>query len=251
VIDAIRQDGRVRRGWLGVGLREAQFSSGDRTGGANVNNVVVGSPAYAAGLQVDDIILKINGYPINNAVEATRIIGELGPDASVSMEIERMEQLMAVTVQMAERPSKDEVDQAMASGTYSAPAQSHNSAPAVPLAPSGGSILGGTGLMLVDLSASFRQSIGMSYDQVGVYVEGVVPGSPAENIGVKTNMVLLSIDQKPIASVSEFRGLLRKARQAGQNEVLLLVRLDNGSENYAVLPLTGSAYAGTASYKID
>jgi len=112
VIDAIRKDGRVRRGWLGVGLREAEFSHGKRAGGANVNNVITGSPAHLAGLQVDDIIFNINGQTVVNATEATRIIGGLGPDARVVMQIERDENPMSVTVQMAERPDKEAVDRA-------------------------------------------------------------------------------------------------------------------------------------------
>ncbi len=249
VISAIRKDGRVRRGWLGAGLRTAEFSGGELRAGANINNVITGSPAHLAGLQVDDIILSINGKALENAVEATRIIGNLGPDAQVTMQIERNEVPMSVTLQMAERPNKDEVDRAMAGGTYTTPAEpSYQDTPLAP--PSSMGSLGSSGLMLVDLSASFRQSIGMRYDQVGVYVEGVVPGSPAENIGIKANMVLMQIDQQPVASVREFRNKLRKAGQSGQNEVLLLVRLENGSENFAVLPLSG-VIPGQANYQIE
>lgn len=252
VITAIRKDGRVRRGWLGAGLRTAEFSGGETRAGANINNVITGSPAHLAGLQVDDIILSINGKALENAVDATRIIGNLGPDARVSMQIERNEVPMNLTLQMAERPNKDEVDRAMAGGTYTVPSEpSYQNTPLAPPADMGSlGSLGASGLMLVDLSASFRQSIGMRYDQVGVYVEGVVPGSPAESIGIGTNMVLMQIDQEPVASVREFRDKLRKAAQSGQNEVLLLVRLENGSENFAVLPLAG-VIPGQANYQIE
>ncbi len=265
VIDAIRKDGRVRRGWLGVGLREAEFSHGRTAGGANVNNVITGSPAHRAGLQIDDIILRINGQTVQDATEATRLIGELGPDQRVPIYLERNEQPMTVTVQMAERPSKDEVDRAMAEGSYSAPSYS-NPNPGYPSGPSSPSIgqttpapavppgantsMMVTGLNVVDLSSSFRQSIGMRHDQLGVYLESVTPGSTAANAGLKSNMVIMQVDQQDVPSTRHLSSMLAKAAESGQNEVLLLVRLENGTENYAVLPLT-EYFAGRAVYRSD
>lgn len=263
VIDSIRKDGRVRRGWLGVGLRDAEFSHGRYAGGANVNNVIAGSPAHMAGLQVDDIIFKINGQSVLSATEATRVIGGLGPDARVSVQIERDEKPMTVTVQMAERPEKDDVDKAMAEGSYSAPSYSDpgystgpsspsigqvTPAPAVP--PGANSNMMVTGLNVVDLSSSFRKSIGMRYDQVGVYLESVTPGSTAANVGLKSNMVILQVDQQDVPTTRHLSSMLAKAAESGQNEVLLLVRLENGTENYAVLPLT-DYFAGRAVYRSD
>lgn len=267
VIDSIRADGRVRRGWLGAGLRTAEFSGGEVRAGANINNVIAGSPAHMAGLQVDDIILAINGRPIQNSVDATRIIGNLGPDARVSMQIERNEQLQNVTVQMSERPSKDEVDRAMAEGTYSAPSYSepgHQTAPSAPSSPSygqatpapavppgaNGNMLA-TGLSVVDLSSSFRQSIGMRHDQVGVYLESVTPGSTAASIGLRANMVIMQVDQVDVPSTRHLSSMLAKAAESGQNEVLLFVRMQDGTENFAVLPLTDYFARQALHYRPD
>ncbi len=266
VIDAIRKDGRVRRGWLGVGLRDAGFSHGRVKGGANVNNVITGSPGHLAGLQVDDIIISINGQSVANAIEATRLIGGLGPDQRVNVQIERNEEPMSVTVQMAERPQKDDVDRAMAEGTYSAPSYSepgYQTAPSAPSSPSIGQVtpapavppgananMLATGLSVVDLSASFRQSIGMRHDQLGVYLEAVTPGSTAANIGLKANMVIMQVDQQDVPTTRHLSSILQKSAESGQNEVLLLVRLENGTENYAVLPLS-DYFMGRATYRLE
>jgi len=261
VINAIRKDGRVRRGWLGVGLRTAEFSGGPSAAGANVNNVMSGSPAQIAGLQVDDIILRINGRTIANSVEATRIIGALGPDARVSMDIERNESPMSLTIQMAERPTKDQIDVAMAGGTYStvpdaapsypsAPSYQAQGTPAPAVPPGANSNLQATGLSVVDLSASFRQTIGMRADQVGVYIENVTPGSTAASIGLTRNMVIMEMEQEPLPSVRHLSALMQKAAETGQSEVLFLVRMENGSENYAVMPLN-DYFMGQAVYKLE
>jgi len=265
VIDSIRKDGRVRRGWLGVGLREAEFSHGRNLGGANVNNVVTGSPAHLAGLQVDDIILRINGQAVANATEATRLIGGLRPDQRVSMSIERNEEPMTLTVKVSERPEKDALDKAMAEGTYSAPSHAEPGYPAAPSSPSfgGGQAtpapalppgangnMQATGLSVVDLSSSFRQSIGMRHDQVGVYLENVTPGSTAASVGLTRNMVIMQLEQEDVPSTRHLSAMLQAAAESGKNEVLLLVRLENGTENYAVLPLR-DYFAGRAVYRSE
>jgi serine protease Do len=237
VVEALRRDGRVRRGWLGVGLRTAEFSYGDTTphnSGAIVNNVVPGSPGNLYGLQVDDIILQINGQPVANSVEATRVIGKFQPGQNVNFLIERAEQQASLSLQVGERPAKNMVEMSKDGGSGAMPAQPSP----VPIGPPthlGGSI--DSGLSLVDIGSSFRRSFGMGHDQTGVYVEGVSPGSLASTSGVKSNMVILEADSSPITSVSGFNRMLDNARQAGASTVLLRVLQDNGSENYFSMPL--------------
>ena len=235
VIEALRRDGRVRRGWLGAGLRTAVYSGGQTRAGAHVNNIVPGGPAHLAGLQVDDIILAINGKTVENAVDATRVIGRIKPGSSVQFLIERAEREQTLTFSMAERPGKEEVDRSM---SQSSPAASVSAAPRTSPAPlpyPGNSA--STGMSLVDLSSSFRRSIGMRYDQVGVYVESVTPGSSAAQRGIRSNMVILEAGQEPVASVSAFNRLINQARQSNQSDILLLIRQENGSENYVSLSL--------------
>jgi len=91
IIGSIRNDGEVRRGYLGAGLRTATFEMENRPGiyksGATINNVVAGSPAEAYGLQVDDIILNINGEAVKS---------------------------YQINVSIGERPKKDEIERANA-----------------------------------------------------------------------------------------------------------------------------------------
>jgi len=90
----------------------------------------------------------------------------------------------------------------------------------------------------------------MRHDQVGVYVEGVQPGSTAASIGLKGNMVIMQVDQEDVPSKRHLSAKLQIAAESGLNEVLLLVRLENGTENYAVLPLR-DYFAGRAVYRSD
>ncbi|MDA8708541.1 trypsin-like peptidase domain-containing protein [Hellea sp.] len=186
VISQIRQDGKVIRGYLGAGLRTATFELENRPGiyksGATVNNVVPGSPAEIYGLQVDDIILNINGEAVRNSVEATRAIGALRPGDVAKMIYERDEQTYELEVSMGERPDKEQIERANAIAQGLPPPEPKRTGPKINI---------DTGLQVLDLSSEFRNAIGMRPDQVGIYVESVTPGSGAEQGGFSTGMVIL------------------------------------------------------------
>lgn len=68
--------GEITRGWLGIRLQAltvdmAEFWNLNIAGGIIVNDVVDGSPAEKAGLETGDIIVKLNGRPIEVDSEET------------------------------------------------------------------------------------------------------------------------------------------------------------------------------------
>jgi len=79
IISSIRQDGKVRRGYLGAGLRTATFEIENGNGvyksGATITSVVAGSPAERYGLQIDDILLRINNQAVRLALLAVCALG--------------------------------------------------------------------------------------------------------------------------------------------------------------------------------
>ena len=234
IVNAIRRDGRVRRGYLGAGLRTATFEETGRPGvfkaGATVNNVLAGSPAEAYGLQVDDIVLRINDTPTRNSIEATRAIAALSPGDVAKFIYERDEKTYALNVSIGERPEKYELDRsnAIAQGLPPPPPPKDPNKPKVNI---------DTGLHLLDLSAEFRTAIGMRSDQVGVYIESTEAGSAAAQAGFTTGMVLLEADSQPILEVAKFKSILLNARSVNQDGLVILVRLKDGRETLMVLPL--------------
>ena len=234
IVGAIRRDGRVRRGYLGAGLRTATFEETGRPGifkaGATVNNVLPGSPAEAYGLQVDDIILRINDTPTRNSVEATRAIAALSPGDVAKIIYERSEKTYALNLSIGERPEKYDIERsnAIAQGLPPPPPPEDTSREKVNI---------DTGLHILDLSAEFRSAIGMRSDQVGVYVESTDAGSAAAQAGFSTGMVLLEADSQPIVEVEKFKSIVLNARLDNQDGLVILVRLKDGRETLMVLPL--------------
>ena len=71
ILPQMKESGKVTRSWLGVSVEavkeeEAAKAGLDRPRGAHVSQVVIGSPADKAGVEVDDIILSFNGKAIED-----------------------------------------------------------------------------------------------------------------------------------------------------------------------------------------
>ena len=240
IITALREEGRVRRGYLGAGLRTAEYSiegsPGYFKGGATVNDVLPGSPADIYGLQVDDIILDIDGQVVKNSVQATRAIGGITPGEVVKFIYERNEKTYSLDVQIGERPEKYEIRKASAESQGLPP-------PPPPVDKAKPKVNIDTGIHVLDISAEFRAAINMRSDQVGVYVEAVDPGSAAEQAGFKLGMVLMEADGQPIAEVAKWKSIILNAKEAQQDGIVVYVRHKDGHESNMLLPLYDSAPA--------
>ena len=234
IINSLRTDGRVRRGYLGAGLRTAEYSIDGRPGifkgGATVNDVLPGSPADIYGLQVDDIILDINGQVVKNSVEATRAIAKVTPGEVAKFIYERDEKTYSLDVQIGERPEKYEIRKASAEsqGLPPPPPPEDKSKPKVNI---------DTGIHVLDISPEFRSAINMRSDQVGVYVEAVDPGSAAEQAGFKLGMVLLEAGGEPVTEVAKWKSIVLNTKEAQQDGLIVNVRHKDGQESFMVLPL--------------
>jgi S1-C subfamily serine protease len=79
ILGALMTEGRFRRAYLGIAgghraLPPRLTSRLGRTSGVGVAEVVDGSPAAKAGLRVKDVILEVDGQPLNNAGDLQRIM---------------------------------------------------------------------------------------------------------------------------------------------------------------------------------
>ncbi len=90
-------------GFLGVALQ-------DSSNGVTVSEVVPGSGAANAGIQVGDVITAINGTTINSAADATKVVTALQVGASVTIDLTRNGSKMTVTATLGQpQPSAIQV----------------------------------------------------------------------------------------------------------------------------------------------
>ena len=77
IVGALMQEGRFRRAYIGIAgghrpLPPRVAAAAERTHGIEVVEVVPGSPADRAGLRTEDIILEIDGAPVEDAADLQR-----------------------------------------------------------------------------------------------------------------------------------------------------------------------------------
>jgi len=71
-----------------------------------VRSVVTGSPAAAAGLKVDDVILSLDGDKIGNPSAFVDAIGRRKPGDAIVLEVKRGNESLKVSVTLGENPDK-------------------------------------------------------------------------------------------------------------------------------------------------
>ncbi|HNR78589.1 MAG TPA: trypsin-like peptidase domain-containing protein, partial [Parvularculaceae bacterium] len=94
VVDQLLRHGETRRGWLGVSIDEmtpklATELGFDRPRGAVVSVVRPNSPALAAGLKPNDVILDFNKKPVNSVRDLTRAVADTPVGATVPVTVLR------------------------------------------------------------------------------------------------------------------------------------------------------------------
>jgi serine protease Do len=95
VVEQLRTQGKVRRGWLGVDVVDLDWEKSESVGlkasmkGAAVSKIISNSPAAQAGIRVGDIILKINELFIENARHLQKIITQLPIDRPFTLTLWR------------------------------------------------------------------------------------------------------------------------------------------------------------------
>lgn len=94
IVEQIREDGKVSRGWLGVQIQEvtatlAETFDLDKPMGALVASIVEDSPADKSDLKVGDVILKFNGQEVISSSQLPILVSRVKGNEEVKVEILR------------------------------------------------------------------------------------------------------------------------------------------------------------------
>jgi serine protease Do len=125
VLDELKTEGRVARGWLGVELGDAFDAElaqelGAPPRGALVASVFPGTPGQKAGLQASDVIVAIDGRPVSDRSDFVRAIGARRPGDRIVLEIYRDGKRKEVPVVLGERPLEKELVASVGGGSEKA-----------------------------------------------------------------------------------------------------------------------------------
>ena len=108
VIEQIIFQGRVIRGWLGFSggpIVSAPGSVSFDKGAYLVQGITAGGPVDQAGIQINDVIISVNGKPLGSVAELHSQIAESKPESEITLKINRNGKLISFVVTVKERPA--------------------------------------------------------------------------------------------------------------------------------------------------
>ena len=88
---------------LGVGLDRRH----DGGSGAVITEVEPDSPAAAAGVQVDDVVVAVDGAPIDGAAALVATIRDAGPGATLDLSVVRAGETVVLTATLVRREEQE------------------------------------------------------------------------------------------------------------------------------------------------
>lgn len=189
VKNIILAHGRVPHSYLGVTMQSLDLTLAnafgqDRPLGALVAGVDLGSAAEAAGLQVGDIIIGVNGQSLDHASELTGHLAMAFPGDRMRLTVWRTRTSQEVVVRLGETLDLDDLGNADTSALLKEPQE--------------------LGWRLRTLSAQERRLLGVAS---GVWVDEV--SALSAQAGLRAGDVLLAINLKPMLSTDEVQAAVR------------------------------------------
>jgi S1-C subfamily serine protease len=110
VLDPLLAEGRIARGWLGVGLQPVMVpdslrAAAGRDSAMMVVSLAAGGPAATAGVLPGDIMLDLNGAPLRRARALAAAMGPEQIGKSVTLRLLRAGVVQTLSVVIAARPA--------------------------------------------------------------------------------------------------------------------------------------------------
>jgi serine protease Do len=216
VVEQLRTDGKVARGYLGVQVQPvtqdiAEGLGLDKPKGALVDHAEDGTPAAKAGLKSGDVIEKVNGEPVNDARELSRKIAGLKPGAKVDLAYLRGGKADTATITLGALP---------ADGTKVATRDSD----------------GANGQPRLGLNLAPAADVGLA-DQ-GVAVVEVDPDGPAAAKGIEQGDLILDVGGKSVSRPSDVTAQIRAAESSGRKAVLMRIKNGKGVTRFVAVSLS-------------
>ena len=110
VMNQLKANGKVIRGWLGIAIQEVTKELSESFGMKNTNGALVagiekGAPAEKGGLQPGDVITKFDGKVIESSSDLPKAVGNTKPGKTVAAEVFRKGSVKTLNLTVGEMPS--------------------------------------------------------------------------------------------------------------------------------------------------
>ena len=178
ITDQLIKYGKVKRGYLGVAAQDLTKDLSKAFGintekGAIVTQVQKNSPADKAGIQIGDVITKLNNKKIENAASMRNKIGLLKINTNILMEVNRKGKILKIKVKIVEPKISDKT------GIKINPRLQ--------------------GMVFSEILENMPE-----YGKIsGIKVTKIKKDSPAYSVGIRVNDIILSINNIPVQKIKD------------------------------------------------
>jgi serine protease Do len=206
IIDQLKDKGEVTRGWLGVGIQDltpelAEYYDLKAQKGVLVTQVFEGDPADKAGINVNDIIMSVDGQKVTTGRELSAMIANTPVGSQTTVDLIRDGKKKALTVTLAKRDDDEK--------TLAAQSRDNDE----------------LGIEVTDLDSDVARRFGIEGNENGVLVTDVKDDSLAREADVRPGDIIKEINRTVVKDRNAFAQLMKKNEKS--ETIQLLVKRRN------------------------
>jgi serine protease Do len=245
IVEDLKEDGTVSRGWLGVTIQDVDedLAAGlgmdaDDPHGALITNILADGPAAGSELRVGDAITQVNGERVKGSRDLARKIAAISPGTETMLTVMRDGSKQQVQLSLGTFPSPDRMAALEKPSTPSslkledlgitlAPADSareeYNDDRGDRRRGSGDNRRGG-------------YDDGEAGDAMGVRIASVEPGSVAADKGLRAGDVIAEVGGQKVYTPRDIRRSLASGDRANSGVVVMRIQR-NDQQRFVALPI--------------
>ncbi|MFI5368605.1 MAG: trypsin-like peptidase domain-containing protein [Spirochaetia bacterium] len=216
IADTLRKEGKISRGDLGIAAQDISesmrraFNLPLDTLGIAVTEAIPLGPAAGAGVVQGDVIVSLQGNSVSSVADFNRATARMRPGTEVALGLLRGQVRRTVSLAVVDQLALMEKQAARPGYAF-------------------------LGVRVKAVSEDLAKTVGLS-DPVGVVVVEVVPGSPADNVGIAPGDIVFQVGGSDVNDEEQFRTRIGEAIRA-DNVIVLLRDGQSGRTGYMEVPL--------------
>ena len=208
VINDLKAKGRVVRGYLGVQITQINDEEAKQLdlpqGGVLVAKVDPDTPAQKAGLKKYDLIIEVNGKPVNSVTELRTKIADLNPGDTIQLTLLREKTRKTVDIKIEEAPGDVSIKKGEGKESQ----------------------LIDLGMILKDNNRALAERYNLSTSD-GIVVIEVERGGAASQNGLQPGDVIIGVNRTQIENVEQFKKIM-----SGKSGSTVFISVIRGDQEY-------------------